>query len=102
LLKQRERDPMPVEEQVAVIFGGTQGLLRDVDPDDVPDWEAQLREYLRSSHEDLLKDIREKKELTDETADKLRKAIEHFNEGFEPARSEVRVETRPQEEKEEG
>ncbi|QYJ14910.1 ATP synthase subunit alpha [Rubrobacter xylanophilus DSM 9941] len=102
LLKQRERDPMPVEEQVAVIFGGTQGLLRDVDPEDVPDWEAQLREYLRSSHEELLNDIREKKELTDETAGKLREAIEHFNEGFEPARSEVRVETRPQEEGEEG
>ncbi|TCJ19421.1 F0F1 ATP synthase subunit alpha [Rubrobacter taiwanensis] len=98
ILKQGERDPMPVEEQVAVIFGATQGLLRDVEPDDVPDWEAQLRDYLRDSHGEILQTIRETKELSDETADRLRRAIERFNEGFEPSESAVSVSTAPDEE----
>jgi F-type H+-transporting ATPase subunit alpha len=51
----------------------------------VPDWEAQLRDYLRDSHGEILQDIRESKELSDETADKLREAIENFNRNYEPS-----------------
>jgi F-type H+-transporting ATPase subunit alpha len=91
ILKQSEGDPIPVEEQVAVIFGATQGLLRDVEPDDVPDWEVRLREYLRDSHGEILDTIREEKELSDETAEKLKDAIQNFNENYEPPEREVAV-----------
>jgi F-type H+/Na+-transporting ATPase subunit alpha len=84
ILKQEERDPMPVEEQVAVIFAAANGYLDDVDPDDVPDWERQFRDYMRDSHGEILDSIREEKQLSDETTENLRNAIEHFNENYEP------------------
>jgi F-type H+-transporting ATPase subunit alpha len=84
ILKQEERDPMPVEEQVTVIFAAANGYLDDVDPDDVPDWERQFRDYLRDSHGEILDSIRGEKQLSDETTENLRNAIEHFNENYEP------------------
>jgi F-type H+-transporting ATPase subunit alpha len=84
ILRQDERDPMPVEEQVAVIFAASNGYLDDIEPDDVPDWEDQFRNYMRDSHGEILDSIREEKQLSDETEQSLRDAIEHFNEGYEP------------------
>jgi F-type H+/Na+-transporting ATPase subunit alpha len=83
-LRQGERDPMPVEEQVAVIFAASNGYLDEVEPDSVPDWEGQFRDYMRDSHGEILDSIREEKELSDETEQKLKEAIEHFNENYEP------------------
>jgi F-type H+-transporting ATPase subunit alpha len=84
ILRQGERDPMPVEEQVAVIFAASNGYLDDIEPDDVMDWESQFRDYMRDSHGEILDSIREQKELSDETQQSLRDSIEHFNEGYEP------------------
>jgi F-type H+/Na+-transporting ATPase subunit alpha len=84
ILRQDEHDPMPVEEQVAVIFAASNGYLDDIEPDDVMDWESQFRDYMRDSHGGILESIREEKELSDETQQSLREAIEHFNEGYEP------------------
>ncbi|MBA4116340.1 MAG: hypothetical protein H0X71_07890, partial [Rubrobacter sp.] len=91
ILKQGERSPMPVEEQVAMIYAATQGMLSDVETENVPDYEAQLRDYLRDSHGELLEDIRDSRELSDETAEKLEDAIESFNENYEPSESGVSV-----------
>ena len=84
ILRQGERDPMPVEEQVTVIFAAANGYLDHIDPDNIPDWESQFRDYMRDSHGDILEAIREEKDLTDEIEQKLREAIEHFNEIYEP------------------
>ncbi|CAN5198719.1 F0F1 ATP synthase subunit alpha [soil metagenome] len=91
ILKQGERSPMPVEEQVAMIYAATQGMLSDVETENVPDYEAQLRDYLRDSQGELLEDIRDSRELSDETAEKLEDAIESFNENYEPSESGVSV-----------
>jgi F-type H+/Na+-transporting ATPase subunit alpha len=84
ILKQGERDPMPVEEQVAVIFAAANGYLDEIEPENVPGWERQFRDYMRDSHGEILESIREEKELSEETEKRLREAIEHFNEGYEP------------------
>jgi F-type H+/Na+-transporting ATPase subunit alpha len=84
ILRQGERDPIPVEEQVAVIFAAANGYLDHIDPDNIPDWESKFRDYMRDSHGDILEAIREEKDLTDEIEQKLREAIEHFNEIYEP------------------
>jgi F-type H+-transporting ATPase subunit alpha len=84
ILKQGERDPMPVEEQVAVIFAAANGYLDHIEPENVPDWERQFRDYMRDSHNDILEAISEEKDLTDEIEQNLREAIEHFNENYEP------------------
>jgi F-type H+-transporting ATPase subunit alpha len=96
ILKQDEHDPMPVEEQVAVIFAASNGYLDDVEPDSIMDWEDKFRNYMRDSHGEILDSIREEKQLTDETERSLRDAIEHFNENYEPEQQglvEVSVET---------
>jgi F-type H+-transporting ATPase subunit alpha len=84
MLQQKEHDPVPVEEQVAVIYAVTNGLVDEVEPDNIPDWEAQFREYIKNSHEELLNSIRESQELSDEDEEKLREAISNFNENYEP------------------
>ncbi len=84
ILKQDERDPMPVEEQVAVIFAASNGYLDDVEPDSIMDWEDQFRNYMRDSHGEILDSIREEKQLSEEAEQNLRDAIGHFNENYEP------------------
>jgi F-type H+-transporting ATPase subunit alpha len=84
MLKQDERDPRPVEEQVVVIFAATNGYLDEVETDDVPDWERQFRDFMRDSHDEILSTIRDEQQISDKTTDSLREAIEHFNENYEP------------------
>ncbi|HVC26159.1 MAG TPA: F0F1 ATP synthase subunit alpha, partial [Acidimicrobiales bacterium] len=68
LLKQGLNDPMPVEEQVVVIFAGVKGHIDDVAIEDVQRFEAALRAHMRAAHPDLLEQIREKGTLPDEAA----------------------------------
>jgi F-type H+-transporting ATPase subunit alpha len=84
ILKQDERDPMPVEEQVVVLYAASNGYVDEVDTDAVPDWERQFRDYMRNSHNDLLDAIRSEQQLSDENEEKLREAIENFNSNYEP------------------
>ena len=85
MLRQKELQPIPVEEQVAVIHAVTNGFVDDIEADNVPDYERQIREYLKDSHEELLGSIREEQELSDENQEKLEDAIKKFNESYEPA-----------------
>jgi F-type H+-transporting ATPase subunit alpha len=84
MLKQNERDPMPVEEQIVVIFAAANGYLDDVETDDVPDWERKYRDYMRDSQGEILDAIRNEQQISDETAKSLRGATERFNENYEP------------------
>jgi len=84
MLQQSEHDVMPAEEQVCLIYAVTNGFLDDIEADNVTDWEGQFREHLKNSHEDLLNNIRETEEFSDEDEETLREAIENFNENYEP------------------
>ena len=82
LLKQPQFNPMPVEEQVASIFAGTQGFLDSVDVKDVVRYEAAMLSYLRSDKPKILKAIRDSKELKDDTAAALKDALTEFGKTF--------------------
>jgi F-type H+/Na+-transporting ATPase subunit alpha len=84
MLQQSEHDVMPAEEQVCLIYAVTNGFLDDIEADNVTDWEGQFREHLKNSHEDLLNNIRETEEFSDEDEETLKEAIENFNESYEP------------------
>ena len=84
MLRQSELEPVPVEEQTAVIFAVTNGYVDFVDPENVTDYEQQVRDYLRNSHEEILNCIREEQELSDENREKLEDALKKFNENYEP------------------
>ncbi|HUZ19710.1 MAG TPA: F0F1 ATP synthase subunit alpha [Acidimicrobiales bacterium] len=66
LLKQGLNEPMAVEEQVIVIWAGVRGLIDDVPVEEVQRFEAALRSHFRTTHPDLLEEIREKGTLPDE------------------------------------
>lgn len=61
ILKQSVNSPMPVEEQIAIIYAGTQNLLREVPVNKVQDFKRNLTETLRTQHADLLKSLKEGK-----------------------------------------
>ena len=82
LLKQPQYAPMPVEEQVASIFAGTQGFLDTVETRDVVRYEAAMLSFLRNEKADILKSIRDSKALDDDTAAKLRDALTDFGKSF--------------------
>ncbi|WP_309661987.1 F0F1 ATP synthase subunit alpha [Sphingomonas sp.] len=82
LLKQGQYSPMPVEEQVASIFAGTQGFIDPVESKDVTRYEAAMLSYLRAEHKKILKTIRDTKTLDDDTAKALKDALTAFGKQF--------------------
>ena len=74
ILKQKQYSPMPVEKQIAIIFAGTKGLLRDVPVDKVREFEAEYLEFLEMKHKDILSTLKEGK-FPDELEDKLKKIV---------------------------
>ncbi|MFS2112216.1 F0F1 ATP synthase subunit alpha [Sphingomonas sp. Sphisp140] len=82
LLKQPQFNPLPFEEQTASIFAGTQGFLDAVSVQDVVRYEAAMLADLRANHADVLKDIRESKDLSDDAKAKLKAALEAFAKTF--------------------
>jgi F-type H+-transporting ATPase subunit alpha len=83
LLKQPQNSPMPVEEQVVAIFLGTRGHLDTVPVEDVQRFEREFLEHVKGSHEDILKEIRESKKLSEELEEKLEKVVNDFKKGFD-------------------
>ena len=80
-LNQPQYQPWPMEDQVVAIYAGIHGHLDDVPPAQVPRFQEELREFLRSEG-DILEAIREENDLTDEIVEKLEAAIEKFKQGF--------------------
>jgi F-type H+-transporting ATPase subunit alpha len=80
-LNQNERDPLPVEDQVAVVYAATNGFLDRINVDRVPEFNRQLVERLHAEAAEVLKKIREG-DWSDETQQALRNAIEQFAEDF--------------------
>jgi len=78
VLKQAQYQPMPVEQQVVVIFAVTNGLIDDVDVPAIKAWEKGLLEFMAAQHEGLVAEIKTRKALSDELSGRLRKAIEEY------------------------
>jgi F-type H+-transporting ATPase subunit alpha len=82
LLKQSQFSPLPVEEQVVSIFAGVRGYLDRFDVGVINRFEASLLAELRAKAPEILESIREKRELTVETEEKLGLFIENFARTF--------------------
>ncbi len=80
LLKQGINTPVPVQEQVVVLYAGTRGYLDKVEVSDVQRYENELLEWFRSRHSDQLSHIVETGKVQDEEA--LEAAIAAFTDQF--------------------
>ncbi len=78
ILKQPQYRPMPVQQQVTIIFAVTNGYLDDVDVANIRVWENGFHEFIAAQHAALAEEIRTKKALSDDLTARLRKAIEQY------------------------
>jgi F-type H+-transporting ATPase subunit alpha len=81
LLKQGLNQPVPVEEQVLVIFAGSKGYVDTIPVADVQRYEAEVRAYFRANHTDILDGIRTSGKLPD--GDVLADALAKFTAAFD-------------------
>ncbi len=75
LLKQPQYRPMPLEEQVAVIYAGANGFLDTLPVEKVRDFEAKFLGILRQNYADVLESIRTERVIKPETEQRLKDAI---------------------------
>jgi F-type H+-transporting ATPase subunit alpha len=80
VLKQPQYQPVPVEEQVLALYAVTEGLMDDVDVDDVRRFEREMREYFNTRHSALVESIRETGKLPE--GDVMDQAIASFKDTF--------------------
>jgi len=78
LLKQGQYVPMPIEDQVAVIYCGVRGFLDKVDPSKITAFEAAFIEHVKGSHQGLLDQIRKDGTLSADSDAKLNEIVKAF------------------------
>jgi len=85
VLKQPQYQPMPAERQILILYAGTFGYLDEWPVEAVSDYEKQMLEFMESKHVDLLNEIKEKKDISDELEEKIKAALDEFKAVFQPA-----------------
>ena len=78
VLKQPQYQPMPVEQQVMIIFAVTNGFLDDVAVDTIRDWERGFHEFMTAQHREIGEEIRTRKTLSEDLTGQLKRAIEEY------------------------
>jgi F-type H+-transporting ATPase subunit alpha len=82
VLKQPQYEPLPVEQQVAILWVVTNGYLDDVPTPKLREFEQQYYRFLETERADLLASLAKEKALTDDIANGLREATEAFKQTF--------------------
>lgn len=78
ILKQNQYDPLPVEQQVAVIFLGVHGYLDKAPTTNMLKTEAAFHQFMLTRYDDLLQQIRDKKDIDDDLTNQLHKVCKEF------------------------
>src|SRR6056297_2384536 len=82
ILKQNQFSPVPVEEQVAIIYAAINGFLDPVPVDDIEEFESEFIERLQLRHEDALTEVRETEEISEETEEAFEEVAEDLAEVY--------------------
>ncbi len=82
LLKQGQYSPMPMEQQVVVIYAGINGFIDDYPIDVIGRYEKELLSFVQASHNDLLESIKATGKLDEGLEKNLRDALTHFAKSF--------------------
>src|ERR1700742_2727953 len=78
LLKQPQYKPIPVEQEVMVVYAGTKGYLDDVPLNRVQEFQTAFLQYVDASASGLRQQLAEKKELSEEIENQLKQALTDF------------------------
>ncbi|MFQ3568234.1 MAG: F0F1 ATP synthase subunit alpha [Aggregatilineales bacterium] len=82
LLKQQQYQPLPLTDQVAILYAGTRGMLDTIPVNRIKDWQNSFLRAYHSQYVEIADAIEETKAVSDEIEAKLRAAIEEFNASF--------------------
>jgi F-type H+/Na+-transporting ATPase subunit alpha len=92
VLKQGQYQPMPAEQEVLQIYAATnrddpkkRGWIRDIPTHDITRWGKEFLDFINAKYPGIPKEIREKKELSNELKGRMNKALEEFNGLFRPS-----------------
>jgi F-type H+-transporting ATPase subunit alpha len=84
VLKQGQYQPMPVEEQVLMVWSANEGYLDDIEIKDIKRFEKELLEFTKSQHPDALTKIKTVKDIkNDDVKSTVKKAVEAFKKTFQ-------------------
>ena len=78
ILKQPQYQPVPLEDQVLVLYAGTNGFADNVNLDRIKDWQVELLRYFETSFPEVKRSIAQEKKITPENETALKKAMELF------------------------
>jgi F-type H+-transporting ATPase subunit alpha len=82
LLIQKQYSPMPMEEEVIQLFSGKYKYLKTIPVDQVQEYEAGLILEMKTKHPEILAEIKEKKELSDELIVKIKAALDAYTQEY--------------------
>ena len=82
VLKQPQFAPVPIENQVMILYAVINGYLDDIPVGKVTAFEADFDRFVETSYAELAKTIADKKELDNKSEETLKKAIEEFKQGY--------------------
>jgi F-type H+-transporting ATPase subunit alpha len=82
ILKQGQYVPLPVEKQALVIYAATNGHIDDYPVEALAKYEEELYHFMDNRYADLIKDLADKKEITDEIKPRLEEALATFKSEF--------------------
>jgi F-type H+-transporting ATPase subunit alpha len=82
VLKQNQYQPLPLSEQVIIIFAGTNGFLDDLPPESIRRFESELAHFMNQKYQDVIHEIETTKTMSPALAEKLTKAIGEFKATF--------------------
>ena len=75
LLKQAQNAPIPVEEQVCIIYTGLNGYLDDIEVADLKVFVNKLRNFFKEKTPSIMRALKKEKKLSEKTRENLKKAI---------------------------
>jgi len=82
VLKQGQYQPLPVENQIMIIYAGTAGQLDDLPIEAIQPFEEELYRFVQIQYPSVLQELREKKVISDELRAKMDQAITECKAGF--------------------
>ena len=82
ILKQDQYEPLPVEYQVLIIYAGTNGYCDPFPVEVLKKYEKELYAFVDNRYPEIVNELREKKDITDELKEKIDKMLEEFNRYF--------------------
>ncbi|MFL2627591.1 MAG: F0F1 ATP synthase subunit alpha [Dehalococcoidia bacterium] len=79
VLKQAQYVPLPMNNQVVVLYAAINGYMDQVPVDTVKQWESNFIAFISANHSDIMESITTNADINEETETKLKEAIEAFN-----------------------